>query len=98
MVDGVVIPVNNCSCITVDFWGQTDCNILAAFLTHAHADHVQGLKESWNGERGAPKTVKPWHLALQGWCFRRKPLIMELMDMCRGGAYLLLLRNEQDRT
>lgn len=51
MVDGVLIPVSNCSCITVDFWGQTNCNVLAAFLTHAHADHIQGLKDSWNGRR-----------------------------------------------
>ena len=57
MVDGVLIPVSNCSCISVDFWGQTDRNILAAFLTHAHADHIQGLNESWNGGRSPQKTL-----------------------------------------
>ena len=51
MVDGVFIPVSNCSCITVDFWGQTNRNVLAAFLTHAHADHIQGLNDSWSGAR-----------------------------------------------
>ena len=63
MVDGVIIPVSNCSCITVDFWAKTDRNVLAAFLTHAHADHVQGLNDSWNGKtpRGSLALPRPYH-------------------------------------
>ena len=61
MVDGVIIPVNGCSCITVDFWGRTHLNVLAAFLTHAHADHVQGLNTFWNGEFFS---ARPFHTAL----------------------------------
>ena len=67
MVDGVVIPVSNCSCVTIDFWGQTNRNILAAFLTHAHADHIQGLKDSWNGEKDPPNLHFVCDVTLQGW-------------------------------
>lgn len=66
MVDGVVIPVSNCSCITVDFWAKTDRNVLAAFLTHAHADHVQGLNDSWNGKTPRCSSALLRALSLQG--------------------------------
>ena len=63
MVDGVLIPVSSCSCITVDFWGKANRNVLAAFLTHAHADHVKGLGNTWNGERGLASSTFTcrWH-------------------------------------
>jgi mRNA degradation ribonuclease J1/J2 len=59
--------VSNCSCITVDFWAKTDRNVLAAFLTHAHADHVQGLNDSWSGKIAPWQLVLPCALSLQGW-------------------------------
>lgn len=66
MVDGVVIPVSNCSCISIDFWGKTNLNVLASFLTHAHADHVQGLNESWDGKNLLMDLAVRMCLVLQG--------------------------------
>ena len=50
MVNGTIIAVGPSCCITVDYWrsvpGQ---NVLARFCTHDHADHIQGLSETWTG-------------------------------------------------
>lgn len=49
MVPGVLIDVGFHCCITVDHWKKGVDNLLSAFLTHAHADHLIGLSETWSG-------------------------------------------------
>lgn len=51
MVNGTVIPVGSFGCLTVDYWKRSVTNVLWAFLTHAHADHLHGLSETWTGTR-----------------------------------------------
>ena len=58
MVSGTVIPIAPTSCITVDYWGSAP-NVLAAFCTHAHMDHLQGLSDIWTGGPGSHRLSHP---------------------------------------
>lgn len=58
MVAGTVLPLSHYACITVDHWRRNVAqNVVAAFLTHAHADHLQGLTDTWDG-KGCPPLIQ----------------------------------------
>ncbi|KAK3266554.1 hypothetical protein CYMTET_24829 [Cymbomonas tetramitiformis] len=52
MLQPCMIPVDEgkTSFVAVDYWSCRD-DIVAYFLTHAHADHISGLSDTWGGRR-----------------------------------------------
>lgn len=50
MVAGTILHIGHFGCLTVDCWTRSTENVLFAFLTHAHADHLHGLSETWTGK------------------------------------------------
>lgn len=61
MVNGTVIPIGHFGCLTVDHWKRSAKNVLWAFLTHAHADHLHGLSETWKGMKHHKTHVHAFH-------------------------------------